>query len=209
MTKARKRAYLSPIRQQRADETRLQIVDAARTLFLTNGYDETTIDAIAAEAGVAAQTVYAVFHSKRGILAAIIDRARFGSAYQEIVRQAQDTTEPVERLRLIAKLTRQICEAEQAEATLLSGAGVVAPELAKLGQAQESRRFDLQGANVKLLLASGRLRDDLNEDKARDILWALTGRELYTMLVGERSWTSNEYESWLANLLISALLKTP
>src|SRR5947207_1388783 len=108
MTQSSKRSYQSPIRKQQADETRSRIVDVARTRFLADGYDETTIDAIATEAGVAAQTVYALFRSKRGILAAIIDRARFGPVYQDTIRQAKTVTEPAERLRFIAKITRQI-----------------------------------------------------------------------------------------------------
>jgi len=207
MTKSDKRAYQSQIRQRRADETRLQITDAARELFLANGYEGTTIDAIAAEAGVASQTVYAVFGSKKGILAEIIERARFGSTYQELVRQALDTTEPAERLRMAARIARQIYDSEQAEAALLRGAGVVAPELAKLGQEREARRFKAQRSTVKLLLESGKLRDDLKEGKVRDILWTLTGREIYYMLVLDRGWNSNEYESWLADLLITSLLK--
>jgi AcrR family transcriptional regulator len=207
MKKTNKRSYQSPIRQQRADETRLRIADAARKLFLTNGYDETTIDAIAAESGVASQTVYAVFRSKKGILAEIINRARFGSTYQDIVRQAQDTSDPVERLRLTARITRQICDSERAEVTLLRGAGVVAPELAKLGQERENRRLEAQRSNAGLLLESGRLRDDLSEGQARDILWALTGRELYYLLVVERGWSSDQYERWLADVLVASLLK--
>src|SRR5262245_14553712 len=207
MTKPAKRAYQSQIRQRRADETRLQIADAARKLFLANGYEGTTIDAIAAEAGVASQTVYAIFHSKKGILAEIIERARFGPAYQELVRQALQTIEPAERLRLAANIARQVYDSEQAEATLLRGAGVVAPELAKMGQEREIRRFKAQKATVKVLLESGKLRDDLKESKVRDILWTLTGREIYYMLVIERGWNSDEYERWLADLLITSLLK--
>jgi len=207
MTKSDKRAYQSQIRQRRADETRVQIADAARSLFLAHGYEGTKIDAIAAEAGVASQTVYAVFRSKKGILKEIIERARFGPAYQELVRQALETTEPAERLRLAANIARQVYDSEQTEAALLRGAGVVAPELAKMGQEREIRRFKAQKATVKVLLESGKLRDHLKESKVRDILWTLTGREIYYMLVIERGWNSNEYERWLADLLITSLLK--
>jgi AcrR family transcriptional regulator len=207
MAKSEKRAYQSQIRQRRADETRLQIADAARKLFLANGYEGTTIDAIAAEAGVASQTVYAVFGSKKGILTEIIERARFGTVFQELVRQTLDTTDPVERLRMVARIARQVYDSEQVEVALLRGAGVVAPELAKLGQERETLRFKAQKPTIRILIESGKLRDDLKEGKARDILWTLTGRETYYMLVVERGWKSSEYESWLADLLTASLLK--
>ncbi|MEZ4859652.1 MAG: helix-turn-helix domain-containing protein [Caldilineaceae bacterium] len=206
MAKEDRRSYQSPMRQQRADETRARIVEAARTLFLQQGYDQTTVDAVATEAGVATQTVYGAFRSKRGLLAAILDRARFGQRYQELIRQSHAVTEPVARLRLIAQIATQILSAEEAEATLLRGAGVVAPELAKMGRTVERHRLEVHEKNVQLLMAGGRLRPELDAAKAQDILWALTGRELYTMLVVERHWSPSAYEQWLAQLLIRTLL---
>lgn len=206
MAKPNRRSYQSPMRQQRADETRTRIVEAARTLFLNQGYDKTTVDAIATEAGVAGQTVYAAFRSKRGLLAAILDRARFGERYQELIRQSYGITEPVARLRLIAQIATQILSAEEAEATLLRGAGVVAPELAKMGRTMERHRLEVHEKNVQLLIDGGRLRPELDAAKAQDILWALTSRELYTMMVVERHWSASDYEEWLATLLIRALL---
>ena len=46
-----------------------------------------------------------------------------------------------------------------------------------------------------------------SEEEARDIIWALTGRDLYRMLVLERGWSSNDYEKWLGNMLAQILLK--
>jgi TetR/AcrR family transcriptional regulator, regulator of autoinduction and epiphytic fitness len=48
--------------------TQALIVDTARKLFLERGYHTTTIEMIAAEAGVAVSTIYAVFRNKGGIL---------------------------------------------------------------------------------------------------------------------------------------------
>jgi len=42
--------------------------------------------------------------------------------------------------------------------------------------------------------------------KARDILWSLTGRDMYRMLVIERAWSSDDYETWLEKVLIESLL---
>ncbi len=50
------------------------------------------------------------------------------------------------------------------------------------------------------------LAKGLTLQKARDILWTLTGRDMYRMLVIERGWTSDEYEKWLAQILVKSLL---
>src|SRR5919202_6428907 len=73
-----RRRYHPPQRQQQAQATRRQIVEAAGRLFSQHGYFGTSIGAIAQGAGVAEPTVYATFGSKRAILAALIDLAIFG-----------------------------------------------------------------------------------------------------------------------------------
>src|SRR6478672_7913901 len=63
-----KRTYNSPRRQEQAAATRRQILDAARRLFVRQGYAATTMAQIAAEAGVALKTVYLAFDTKSGLL---------------------------------------------------------------------------------------------------------------------------------------------
>ncbi|MEV4151112.1 helix-turn-helix domain-containing protein [Amycolatopsis sp. NPDC049691] len=51
-----------------ARETRRRILAAAHTLFVTKGYGRTTIADVAAEAGVAPETVYSAFKHKPALL---------------------------------------------------------------------------------------------------------------------------------------------
>jgi AcrR family transcriptional regulator len=207
MTDVRARPYHSPIRQQQADETRRRILDAARVLLLDRGYDGTTIENVARDAGVSPQTVYAAFGSKRGILAGLLDRARFGSAFFEMVELAKQARGPVARLRLVAAIARRVYDAERSELDLLRGAGaLLSPDLAALDREHEQRRLTAQAATIDLLARSGRLRPDLDAATAGDIVWSLTGREMYRMLVADRGWASERYETWLAETLISSLL---
>jgi AcrR family transcriptional regulator len=195
------------MRRRHAEETRRRLAQAAQQLFLTRGYAGTTIEAIARKAGVAAQTVYAAFGSKRGLLRELMDRATFGPPYQDLVSHALATEDPTARLRLAARIARQIHDSWRGEIELLRGAGVVAPELAALEREREDRRFEAQKPMIGYLAETGRLRRDLDESEARDILWALTGRELYRHLVVERRWSADRYEAWLADHLVSALLR--
>ncbi len=56
------------------------------------------------------------------------------------------------------------------------------------------------------LCDAGRLRPGLDHATARDIFWILTGRDVYRMLVRERRWSSQKYQTWLADTLVRSLL---
>jgi TetR/AcrR family transcriptional regulator, regulator of cefoperazone and chloramphenicol sensitivity len=206
MAKKFVRSYYSLGRQRQADETRARIAAAARQLILNEGYEVATIEAIAREAGVATPTVYAVYGSKRRILTELIDRAAFGPAYQALVGEVKDLTDPVARLRLSARIARQVYDSERLEFDLLRKAGVVIPELAAIEHEKECGRYEGQASTITLLVQSGQLRSGLDEKEARDVFWTLTARDIYRMLVIEREWSSDRYEKWLSDAIISALV---
>jgi AcrR family transcriptional regulator len=201
-----KRSYQSAARNRQAADTRQRIAAAARRLLAAKGYAAMTIDAVAREAEVAAQTVYAVFGSKIGILNEILDEARFDESYQELVRQARTAPDPRARLRSSARIARQIFDSERPVLDLLRGAGVLAPELSRVEQERESMRYERQGPLIEYLAKKKQLRADLKPARAREILWAMTSRDLYRMLVRERGWPSQEFEDWLGGTLVDVLL---
>jgi AcrR family transcriptional regulator len=206
MAKKKIRTYYSLVRQRQADETRTRIAEAARKLILNQGYGAATMEAIAREAGVATPTVYAVFASKRNILTELIDRAAFGPTYQELVGQAMALADPVARLRMAPRIALQIYDAERSEIQLLRAGGVVISELATIEREKECGRYEAQGPTIALLVQSGRLAPGLDEKEARDIFWTLTARDNYRMLVIEHKWSSDRYEKWLGDALVSILV---
>jgi AcrR family transcriptional regulator len=194
------------VRQRQADDTRRRIVDATRQLLQSEGYSGMTIEAIAQRAEVSAQSVYAIFKSKTGILIDLLDQSTFGTEYEDAVRQARSVTDPETRLRLAASVARQIRGAQSATFDLMRGAGVVAPELAKLEQQRERLRYEKEEGVITFLRDAGRLRTGLSHQTARDIFWMLTGGDVYRMLVRERKWSPQKYEEWLAETLVYSLL---
>jgi AcrR family transcriptional regulator len=208
LAKARKRPYKSLVRQRQAGDTRLRIVEATRQLLQSEGYAGMTIEAIAQRAEVSAQSVYSIFKSKTGILTDLLDQSTFGVDYEDAVRRALSESHPEARLRLAAPIARQIHDAQSAAFDLLRGAGVVAPELAKLEQQRERLRYERQERMIISLRDAGRLRRGLNYATARDIFWMLTGRDVYRMLVRERGWSSQKYQDWLADTLVRSLLES-
>ena len=200
------RSYRSQVRQQQAENTRERIAEAAQRLLMTKGYAGMTVDALAKKAGVAPQTVYAVFGSKRGVLSELLDRGTVGPEYHELVAMAVQTPQPGPRLRYAARIARHTHAGQTATQDLLRGAGVVAPELSTLERDRESRRYDAQQPLIDYLAEHAYLRRDVPVAAARDILWTLTGRDIYRMLVSERGWSPEQYESWLGDQLVAGLL---
>jgi len=206
MPKIKKRLYKSLVRQRQAGDTRLRIVEATRQLLQSEGYAGMTVEGIAQRAEVSAQSVYAIFKSKTGILTELLDQATFGLDYEDAVQKALSARDPETRLRLAAPIARQIHDAQSATFDLLRGAGVVAPELAKLERQRERLRYERQERMITSLRDARRLRPALDYTTARDIFWMLTGRDVYRMLVRERGWSSQKYEGWLADTLVQSLL---
>jgi AcrR family transcriptional regulator len=209
LPKTKRSPYKSPVRERQAADTRRRIVKATRQLLHKEGYAGMTVEAIARRAEVSAQSVYAIYRSKTGILIELLDQSSFGPEYDEAVREALGAREPEARLRLAAPIARQIHDAQSVTFDLLRGAGVVAPELAKLEQHRECVRYERQERMIVSLQEAGRLRRDLDQTRARDIFWMLTSRDIYRMLVRERGWPSQQYQDWLADTLVRSLLGPP
>ena len=91
------RPYQSTLREERALETRLRIRKSARKLFAAKGLTETTINEIAEDAGVAPQTVYSVFGSKGGIVAAILEDLQETAGESTCIAEIVSQTTPTDR----------------------------------------------------------------------------------------------------------------
>ena len=109
-----KRRYNSPRRREQAAATRRSILDAAQRLFERQGYAATTMEAIAAEAGVALKTVYVVFETKSGLLRALWDLRLKGDEDDAPVAERQwyleviEEPDPERQLRLNARNARVV-----------------------------------------------------------------------------------------------------
>lgn len=203
----KKRIYISETRVAQAAQTRSHILLAAKELFQLKGFDRVTISQLAHAAEVSSPTIYALFKSKRGVLQALIDEALPTQQFAGLVDESMKEKSPTKRLSICAKLARHIYDAERELMDILRGVTMVAPEFKELEQEREKRRYERQKEYVTSMIQEKSLAKGLTLQKARDILWTLTGRDVYRMLVVERSWTPDEYEKWLAQLLVKSLLE--
>jgi len=206
MVQEKKRVYNSEARDAQAAQTRSRILKAAKELFQAEGFDRVTISKLAKASEVSMPTIYAVFKSKRGVLQSLVDEALPPNQFWALVEDAKQEKSPKIRLGISAKMARKIYDAERELMDILRSASVVAPELKELEQEREKRRYERQGESVKAMMQENSLAKGLSLAKARDIFWALTGRDMYRMCVVERGWTPDEYEKWLVELLVKSLL---
>ncbi|MDP1794333.1 MAG: helix-turn-helix domain-containing protein [Acidimicrobiales bacterium] len=190
-------------RQQQAQATRRRIVDAARSLMGTHGWSATTINAIAAEAGVAVQTIYGAFGNKRALLDGMREAMMRDSSIPALMDQAAVEPDSAERLRIWARLIRQQMETSYDVIAIHREAARAEVEVAHAyrkvldGRAKTFRAF-VVGFEADLVV-------DLST--AADILWAFSNEELWRELVEERRWSPDRYESWLADTLIAQLVR--
>lgn len=206
MPNHKKRVYNSEVRQTQAKLTRARILDAARELFQMKGFEGVTIEQMAQAANVSSPTIYALFQSKRGVLRALMDEAMPIEQFNALVEMVTLERPARERLALSAKIARQMYDAERKQMEIFQGASFLAPEFKELEEERERRRYHRQEESAKMLVTDNSLIKGMSLSKARDILWAFTGRDLYRMLVIEQGWTSGEYEAWLTQLLIKTLM---
>ncbi len=207
-----KRAYNSPRRQEQAQATRAQILDAAKVLFERDGYSATTVSAIAAEAGVALKTVYLALESKSGVLRALWNRTLRGDdedapvAVRAWYREVLSEPDPERQLRLNARNARAVKERIGTLLQIIRSAAPVDGDIAALWERIQSDFHDNQAAIIKTLAERGALRPGLSAEDAADVLWTLNHPTIWGLLVGERGWTPERFEAWLADAFCSQLL---
>jgi AcrR family transcriptional regulator len=201
-------------RARKALATRRRILEAAETLFTRDGYATTTIAAIADQADVAVQTIYAVFGTKRAVLSELLAARVVGDddatplQDRDHWRAMESETDPRRQLELLAAIATRIGERTGALYDVLAGAAGSDPEIAHMYRRQQQSRHNDQRRLARSLARKNALRPGLSEAHATDIMWAIANPTMHHRLVAERRWTGDQYERWLARALTCSLLET-
>ncbi len=194
------------LREERAAATQRRILDAARLRFAEDGYGATTLREIAAEAGVAVQTVYAVYGSKAGILRALRTALVHQPEAESLYAAALAAPDDPARLALFARSIRARWEAGADIVRVHAEAAASDAALREeVEQVLARRRAGLRALAAAL---EGSLASGLDVARASAILDVLTMPEVYLELTGVAGWSDDEYEAWLAEALRRELLPT-
>lgn len=206
------RKYDSTRRQAQARQTRLQIAEAARVLFLERGYAGTSIEAIAEQANVAPETIYATLKNKRNVLSFLFDISIGGDDEDVRLLDRPDPqavlneTDQHRQLTLFARDITKILHRAAPIFEILRIAAKTEPEIAELVQRLLRERMANMNMVVKKVAANGPLREGLNRTGATELMWAMTSPELYLLLSRDRGWSDEEYTRWLTDTLIRLVL---
>ena len=206
------RQYVSSRRAQTARTTRRLIFDAARALFVDQGYVATTIDQIAERAGVSKPTVFAAVGNKRSVLKQLRDVALAGDddpvqvPARPWVQEMLSEPDPSRTLQLYASghtlLAARYADLEE----VLHAAAGGDEELRNLWQVNEQERLQAAGLFIDNLLSKSALKPGLDRDAAVDVLWTYMATDNFRRLVRDRGWSMEQFERWLAETLCKELL---
>src|SRR5262245_5257467 len=89
---------------------------------------------------------------------------------------------------------------------VLLAAGAADAALARLHRKREEGRRERSALIVRALAGAGRLRPGLDEREATDIMFALSGPEVFSLLVSKSGWSASQYENWLVSVLEGLLM---
>ena len=194
-----------------AQETQRVIVQAATELFLKHGYHATSIVQIAAEAGVAVQTIYNSVGSKRELLSRVLDYAAAGERspvpVPEFMRkQAEQEPDPHKIIEQLVEFWRGALPRTAPIFRMIREAAAVDPEAATLERTRATQRLRNYEIAAALLEQRAALRDDLSVEQAAAAIFAIGHPETYRALVLEGTWNERQWAAWARTTLTAALL---
>jgi len=192
-------------RERMAQQTRGDILRAARRLFAERGYAATSINDIAEEAGVAIQTIYARLGSKRGLLLALIDLIDEEAGVGPLAAEVTTATTPLAALRAGVRLTRSFQERCGDIIDALFTAAGAEPELADA--VAEGQRRHREGARITIdrIQEFNGLRRDVSPERAQALLALSTSHEAWRELIRGCQLDWDPAEDWLIDALSRAL----
>ena len=187
------------------------VVDAARRLFLQDGFAGTTIAAIATDAGVSVETIYKTFGGKPGLVRSICQQALAGTGPVPAETRSDALqrieTDPRTIIRGWGILTAEVAPRIAPVLLLLRAAAVNDPEMDELQSEISDQRLARMTHNAEGIAAH--LRPGLGTAEAGVILWTYSSPELYELLVLKQGWNLQRYGTFIADAIISALLAKP
>lgn len=195
--------YRSPLRAQRAAQTRARIAVAARDLFAEHGFAGTTVAGIAERAGVAVPTVYATYGSKGAIVRALLTQFEADADAAGWWTRIAAEDDPRRKLAAFARWSAALFSSSKAVIAAARGAASDPAIVELRDQGDQHRR---EGLRELLATMAPGLRPGLTPDAALDRAWILTGVELYLAATEGCGWSDDAYAGWLTALLHDQLL---
>jgi AcrR family transcriptional regulator len=208
-----KRTYDGARRREQAEETRLRVLDAARELFVDEGYGRTTIAAVASRAAVSVETVYAAFRNKPALLHHVWYSTFRGDdedvrlLHRPEIQAVLAEPDLPTRLRLHARTMTPVLRRFTPLLRAATAAATHEKAAATLITEYDAGRLDACTHYAEAAATTGRL--SVSQDECRDILWASLDGALWQSLVAERGWSDERFADWLGSWWVAQLVRPP
>ncbi len=206
------RPYRSKLRDDQARATRRRIVEAGGELYVAQGYGATTIDAIAARAGVSRKTVFTSVGGKAALLKLAFDWALAGDdepvaiADRPEVQRMMQGQDPAALVADWMTMNAAIAGRLAALYHVLVVAADADSEAAAILATADQQRWHGTRVFTARLQAIGGLRAGLDVARAAAIAEVLIDPLPYRRLVLLRGWTPAEYTELMQRIAAAALL---
>ena len=201
----KRRTYTLRKRAQAAQDTRLTIVEATRTLLEATGYPDISLDEIARTAGVSRQTIYVQFGSKSGVLQAVAEQIEH-AALDQLIPTLLQASSPVEALLMGLERVVSFYEHDAQVLRNLHAQTVYDASYATVWRDKQQEIWHNTRRLVEWLDREGWLAAVWSVKEATDWLWAAISFESYNQLVGERGWTTEQFVRRIMQLVEKTLL---
>ena len=208
----RARPYHSALRDEQARATQRRIIQAGGDLYVERGYGATTIDAIAARAGVGRKTVFTSVGGKAAVLKLAFDWALAGDdepvaiADRPAVRRMMAGQDPAAFVDEWIAFNAAVAGRLAALYHVLVVAADADREAAAVLATVEAQRADGARRFATRLATIGGLRPALDVDRAAAIAELLMDPLPYRRLVLHWGWTPEDYTDYLQRMAAAALL---
>jgi AcrR family transcriptional regulator len=198
------------LRQAQVDVTRAQIVKAARDLFLSGGYVNTSVSAISVEAGVAVQTIYNAVGNKAALLSAVLDGSASGPnaprSVPDFMRERSKAAENTDALfNMLADWFVEVHARTASLFLVIRQAAAVDGEIAQLERTRAEQRLRNYGLAAIEIRERGGLPSEMTNDEAAAAIWAIGNPDVYRTLVIDLGWSIPAYREWVQKMLNRAL----
>ncbi|MGC4957329.1 TetR/AcrR family transcriptional regulator [Actinomadura citrea] len=198
-------------RAERSRRTRGKVIEAARELFVAQGYGATSLQEVADRAGVAVQTVYFVFGNKRTLFKDVVDSSVAGDVEpvatmdREWFRAACAAPTAAGQLRAHVRGTGEILGRVAPIVPMIAAAGATDPQIAAQWPDGPDPRYTVQHAAAEVLVGKPGARPGVSVAMAADVLFGLLSPQLYLLFVQDRGWSPDAWEEWAYTTLAAQL----
>ena len=172
---------------------------------MKRGYASTSMAVIAEAADVSIETIYLSIGGKTSIVRYLVETALSGAdapaapLERSGVAEVRAEPDPQRKVRLFAGMVRPVLERLAPIWQVVMEAAPGDAELRAMVTELLERHASTMRLVVEHIAETGRLREGVSIDTARDFIWAMNSPEFYRLLVVGRRWSGEMFENRLAD----------